>query len=119
MTNIDNDHDEFEPGVVDEGQHGWAPDAPGTGEAKESAMEANRKAFEGHDTQEASRGDGGEDPDFPPEGVGESSGRRGEDIAERSGSEPGERDLGTKGASERPYGTTGAPDSSSVDPGTG
>jgi hypothetical protein len=70
----------FEPGTVDENQHGWAPDTAGAGEAKERAVEGHQKAFEGRDTQEASRGDAGQDPDFPPEGVGESVGRSGEDV---------------------------------------
>jgi hypothetical protein len=50
-------------------------------------------------------------PNAPPEGVGLSQTRRGEDVAKQEGQEPGRKDLGTKGASERPYGT--------VEPGKG
>jgi hypothetical protein len=35
---------------VDENTHGWA-DAPGTGEAKERVIEANKKAWEASDTR--------------------------------------------------------------------
>jgi hypothetical protein len=51
-----------------------------------------------------------------PKGVGESVSRRGEDIVEDEGKEPGRVDLGTKGASERPVGTSTARDSTGVDP---
>lgn len=57
-----------------------------------------------------------EDPDFPPEGVGESMGRRGEDIVKEEGKAPGHIDLGTKGATERPYGTSTARASTGIDP---
>jgi hypothetical protein len=67
----------FEPGTTSETQHGWAPDAPGDDEAKARAVEANQKAFQGNDTQAASRGDA-QLPDDP-EGVGESTTRRGEE----------------------------------------
>lgn len=46
----------FEPGTVDENTHFWAPGAPGTGEAKERVIEANQKAWEANDTQEAATG---------------------------------------------------------------
>ena len=36
--------------------------------------------MESHDTQEASRGDEGQDRDLTPDGVGESKTRRGEDM---------------------------------------
>ena len=51
-----------------------------------------------------------------PFGVGESTTRRGEDIKEQEGTEPGRRDLGRKGQSDRPYGTSDQRDSTSVDP---
>ncbi|MGH8902670.1 MAG: hypothetical protein ACRDYA_13585 [Egibacteraceae bacterium] len=104
-------------GQVDEEQHGWAPDAPGSGEAKERVIEANRKAFEAeHGTAEGSRGDATEDPNAPPEGVGESVGRRGEDVEGQEGLDPGRQDLGTKGPTERPYGTSTARASTGIDP---
>jgi len=51
-----------------------------------------------------------------PYGVGESQTRRGEDIKRQEGTEPGRTDLGTKGQSQRPYGTTDQRDSTGVDP---
>jgi hypothetical protein len=99
----------FTPGAVDEKQHGWAPDAEGTGEAADRVKEANQKAFEGRDTQPESRGDGGENPDVPPRGVGESTGRRGEDMIDRDGSDSGREDHGTKGPSGRPVGEAHRP----------
>jgi hypothetical protein len=104
----------YEPGTTSESQHGWAPDAPGDGEAKDRAVEANQKAFEGNDTQAASRGDA-QLPDYP-EDVGESTTRRGEDVAAEEGKEPGRYDSGTQGESERPYGGSTARASTGVDP---
>lgn len=101
-------------GQVDEKSHGWAPDVPGTGEAKERVIEANKKAFEVHDVPP--RPDATEDPNAPPEGVGESMGRRGEDVLKEEGKAPGEIDLGTKGKTERPYGTSTARASTGIDP---
>jgi hypothetical protein len=107
--------DEYVPGTVDESGHGWAPDAPGSGPASERAVEANRKAFEGRDTQDASRGSQ-PNPALDAEGVGESTSRRGEDIANSSGTDEGREDLGTQGASDRPVGTSTAAASTGVDP---
>jgi hypothetical protein len=94
----------FEPGTVDEHQHGWAPDAPGTGEAKERSVEANRKAFQAHDTQDESRGEGSRSVDLTPGNVGESVTRRGENVVKDEGKEPGRYDAGTQGPTERPVG---------------
>ena len=41
--------------------------------------------------------------------------RRGEDVKKQEGTEPGRTDLGTKGQTERPYGTSDARDSTSID----
>ncbi len=49
------------------------------------------------------------------ETVGESISRRGEDIAKEA-DEEGREDVGTRGASERPVGTSDARDSTAVDP---
>jgi hypothetical protein len=106
----------FERGTVDESQHGWAPDAPGSTAASDAAVEANQKAFEGRDTQAASRGDGDDDPDYAPEGVGESTSRRGEDVS-GPGGEAGRHDTGTRGQSQRPVGESTERDSTAVDPG--
>ena len=48
--------------------------------------------------------------------VGESTSRRGEDVAKQE-DEPGREDIGPRGASGRPAGTSDERDSSSVDPG--
>src|SRR4051812_26070515 len=48
--------------------------------------------------------------------VGDSTTRRGEDIKAADGKEPGRADTGTKGASERPTGTSDGRDSTGVDP---
>lgn len=96
---------EHDQGTVDEEEHGWSPDAPGTGEGKDQAIEGHKKAFDPGGTQEASRGDATEDPTAPPEDVGVSQTRRGEDVMGQEGQEPGRKDLGTKGESQRPYGT--------------
>lgn len=50
-----------------------------------------------------------------PHGVGTSQGRRGEDVKKQEGTEPGRTDLGTKGQTERPYGTADARDATGVD----
>jgi hypothetical protein len=59
--------------------------------------------------------DAGE-PEQVPSGVGESIGRRGEDVADRDGKERGREDAGTQGDSERPVGVSGADDNTTVDP---
>ena len=51
-----------------------------------------------------------------PYGVGESTTRRGEDVKKEEGTEPGRTDLGTKGQSQRPFGTSDQRDSTAVDP---
>jgi hypothetical protein len=52
-----------------------------------------------------------------PHGVGTSQGRRGEDIRELDGKEAGRHDLGTKGKTQRPYGTSDIRDSNpDIDP---
>ena len=49
-------------------------------------------------------------------GVGESVSRRGEDV-DKQEDEEGRHDAGTKGASDRPVGTSDERDETSVDPG--
>jgi hypothetical protein len=49
-------------------------------------------------------------------GVGESLSRRGEDV-DKQENEEGRDDAGTKGASDRPVGTSDERDATSVDPG--
>jgi len=54
-------------------------------------------------------------PDSP-KGVGESTTRRGEDIIDDEGKEPGRHDAGTKGPTDRPVGVSDERDSTAVDP---
>jgi hypothetical protein len=103
-------------GTVDEEHHGWAPDAPGNGAAKDAAIQGHKKAFEGNDTQEESKGAARQGADLTPDGTGESSTRRGEDVSQQEGKETGRADTGTQGESQRPTGTSTARDSTGVDP---
>ncbi len=48
--------DTYEPGTADENTHGWAPDAPGTGEAEERVIEGQHEGMEANDTQAAATG---------------------------------------------------------------
>ncbi|MDQ6658323.1 MAG: hypothetical protein M3Z00_08885 [Actinomycetota bacterium] len=52
-----------------------------------------------------------------PDDVGESVGRRAEDIADREGKEAGRVDTGTDAATDRPTGESTSRDQTSVDPG--
>jgi hypothetical protein len=114
MTGKDQDVSRFD----DESHHGWSPDLGSEGG---QGGETTRKAM--HDPP-ASTGKGREVSDeeksgmHPAEtepssrfGVGESTSRRGEDIA--SGEDTTD---GYKGASQRPYGGSKASDSTGVDP---
>ncbi len=52
----------------------------------------------------------------PPEDVGTSQTRRGEDVNDDDKKESGRKSTGTKGASERPVGTSTARDVTGIDP---
>lgn len=61
------------------------------------------------------------DPEAPgtspgADSVGVSTTRRGEDVKGEDGTEPGREDTGTKGATNRPTGSSDARDSTGVDP---
>lgn len=112
----DNSGTSFEPGIVDENQHGWAEDAPGTGEAKERTVAGHKKAFEANDTQDESTGAAVQGPDLTGGNVGESNTTRGEDIQERDGTEAGRESGPPQGESQRPTGSSTARDSTGVDP---
>ncbi len=116
MADTQNEDIQTDRGVVDEDHHGWAPDAPGTGEAKQSAVEGNKKAFEGNDTQDEATGAAIQGADLTGGNVGQSSTRRAEDIADEEGKEPGRSDGPPQGESQRPTGTSTARDSTGVDP---
>jgi len=51
-----------------------------------------------------------------PLGVGESTTRRGEDVADRDDKEPGREDTGEEGEAQRPTGSSDARDLTGVDP---
>jgi hypothetical protein len=57
------------------------------------------------------------DADTPPEGVGESTTRRGEDVRGQDGKEAGRHDGPPKGATRRPTGTSDARDVTGTAPG--
>jgi hypothetical protein len=116
MADTEKSGAEFEPGVVDEDQHGWAQDAPGTGEAKEAAIAGHKKAFEGNDTQDEATGEAIQGPDLTGGHVGESTTRRGEDVSGQEGKEPGRSDGPQQGESQRPTGSSTARDSTGIDP---
>jgi hypothetical protein len=109
-------YQDYEPGKVDDRSHGWAPDAPGTGEAAQRVVEANKKAWEANDTQEEARGDGRQGPDMTGGHVGESITQRGEDVVKREGKEPGRYEGPPQGQSQRPSGGSTARDKTGVDP---
>ena len=104
----DQTAEEYQPGTVDEGTHGWAPDAPGTGDAAERVNQANKRAREARDTQDEATGEARQGPDLTGGKVGESSTRRGEDIADEDGKETWEGPP--KGVSQRPTGGFTDPD---------
>jgi hypothetical protein len=96
-------------------------------EMKEGYEEHAEKAFSGADevepgpgreiSDEEREGVGPTDTDATSAlGVGESINRRGEDVVKEEGEEEGREDTGTKGASDRPAGTSDERDSTSVDP---
>jgi hypothetical protein len=104
-----------------EDNHGWATDV---GPASDAVKEGNKKAWEGntipgpeHEQSEEERaGVGPTDTEAQtPLGVGESTTRRGEDVGDQE-PEEGREDRGTKGESERPYGTSSAAPATGVDP---
>lgn len=51
-----------------------------------------------------------------PLGVGESFGRRGENIGKQEGKEPGRRDAGTTGQAKRPAGESTGRDATTINP---
>jgi hypothetical protein len=88
--------------------------------SKDARAESVRRAVSGEDApkdavQPSGVETGSGEP--PPDGVGESITRRGEDVVERGGKEPGRFDSGTDGTpADRPTGGSDARDASGVDP---
>ncbi len=101
--NRDEVSDQLRDVVKDVMQETHGPGRPG---ATTSPVE-ERPVRPGEVTDEVSR---------DPHGVGDSVARRGEAVKSALGEEPGRETLGTKGQSNRPYGTSDARDSTGVDP---
>lgn len=89
-------------------------------ESKDARAEGVRRMLSGEDAPKESVQPSGaetESGQMPPEGVGESITRRGEDVAKRAGKESGRFDTGTDGTpAERPTGGSTARDTTGVDP---
>ncbi len=51
-----------------------------------------------------------------PKDAGKSQTRSGEDVVKHEGKEPGRKDAGTQGKTERPVGTSTARDATGIDP---
>lgn len=117
----DDDRGKTEVGQFEgDDQHGFSPDV---GKSSEEVKQAGQKAWEGHDTQDASKSEEGAiyAPEKSAEKVGESVTERAEDRAKKH-KEPGrvmdEADTGEKdsGGKARPAGKSDARMSTSVDP---
>jgi hypothetical protein len=117
----DDDRGKTEVGQFeDDDQHGSSPDVGG---GSEEVKQAGQKAWEGHDTQDASKSEEGAvyAPEKSAEKVGESITERAEDRATKH-KEPGrvmdESDTAEKdaGGKARPAGKSDARMSTSVDP---
>lgn len=84
--------------------------APGTARAWGSEPPLKEPAQPGPDETP-------EDAAMAPEGVGESTTRRGEDVIKEEGKEPGREDTGTdSGPAERPTGESSPRDSTAIEP---
>lgn len=101
-------------------EHGWAPDS---GQAK-GQQEAGDKAMEAHDTQDASKSEGGAiyAPEPGAEKVGESVSTRGEEHGRRKQEagreeEEGEQEAGRPRAKTTPRFSTGVNPVDTVDEG--
>ncbi|WP_143590484.1 hypothetical protein [Thermoactinospora rubra] len=106
-----------------EDDHGYSPDV---GRGSEEVRQAGDRAFspeeagppgEGRELseEELSGVSSAETEPGSPYGVGESTARRGEEIAQEE-EEAGRETVGVKGESDRPYGTSTAEDSTGVAP---
>jgi hypothetical protein len=116
VADSDSTGTDFEPGTNDEDQHGWAPDVPGTGEAKDQAIAGHKRAFKGSGTQDEATGVAAQGPDLTGGHVGQRATSRSEDALEREGKEPGRSSGPPQGESERAAGSSTARDSTGVDP---
>lgn len=109
-------------------QHGWAPDIEGevpreertSGEGGDKAFDAGNAGAPGPGADESQAEREGVPPDdtsaATPLGVGTSTSRRGEDVADQETPQPGHHDTGPKGASQRPSGTSSAERVTGIDP---
>jgi hypothetical protein len=92
-------------------------------ESKEARAESVRRQKAGEDSPEEANPQslvgptGGSPGEKPPEGVGESVARRGEDMIKHEGKEAGRHDTGTDDSeAARPTGSSTARDHTGVDP---
>ena len=100
------------------------PDSPSSKERAESVKEQLAETKTGRpgataspaDEQPAREDQVSDETPASPKGVGHSETRRGEDIVEDEGKEPGRHDAGTKGESERPVGTSDERDVTGINP---
>jgi len=101
--------------------HGWSPDKdePGVTGAGSKAFDADNAGEPGPGrvvSDEEREGVPATDTSgATPLGVGESTTRRGEDVAKQE-DQPGRQDVGTQGPSERPVGISTAEDNTKISP---
>jgi hypothetical protein len=114
-TDADKPGTDFEPGKVDEDQHGWARTLRVLVRPKSASLRQQESVGIARHARGLPRRRG-QDRDLTPDGVEESKARRGEDMVEEEGKEPGCYDSGTQGKSERPVGGSTARDSTGVNP---
>lgn len=97
------------------------PDTDAEAESKEERAEGVHRMMSGEeapkDTEQPMGTTEGGTGEMAPEGVGESTTRRGEDVVESEGKEPGRFDTGTDDTpAQRPTGGSSERDASGVDP---
>jgi hypothetical protein len=97
--------------------------AKGDSDTQEAKSESVKRQLTGEDALEDANPEslvgptGGSEGEEPPEGVGESVARRGEDMIKHHGKEAGRHDTGTDDSeSERPTGESTARDRGGIDP---
>jgi hypothetical protein len=97
------------------------PTPPSEEQSKEDRAESVRRMLSDEeapqDTQQPTGGPADESGEMAPDGVGESITRRGEDVVDDDGTEPGRQDTGSDGTpADRPTGASTARDRTGVDP---
>ena len=98
------------------------PTPTGEEESKDARAEGVRRMLSDEDApqgtvQPGATSEEADSGDVAPDNVGESITRRGEDIGEQDGKEPGRDDTGTDGTpADRPTGASDARDATGIDP---